>query len=73
LLSPHHDVSSFSNPVISRLVSATPADRRTWDSALVLKLALFGLIPLLTLFAAQFPDLGAVVLRWVEPVQKALP
>jgi hypothetical protein len=61
------------NPIISRLISATPDERKTWDAALVIKLAVFGLVPLLTLFAAQFPDLGAVVLRWIEPVQKALP
>jgi len=39
----------------------------------VLKLTVFALLPLLTLFAAQFPDLGGVILRWLEPVQKALP
>jgi hypothetical protein len=27
-------------------------------------------IPLLTLFAAQFPDIGAVILKWIDPVRK---
>ena len=28
---------------------------------------------LLTLFAAQFPDAGATLLHWLEPVEKVLP
>jgi hypothetical protein len=41
--------------------------------AFVLRLAIFVLIPLLTLFAAQFPDTGGVLMRWLEPVRKFLP
>jgi hypothetical protein len=61
------------NEIIGRLASPTPGKRATWDGELVLKLAVFGVLPLLTLFAAQFPDIGATILRWIEPVQKALP
>jgi len=57
--------------VLSRLMSATP--NRSWDADVVLKFAIFGALPLLTLFATQFPDAGSVLLRWLEPVQKALP
>jgi hypothetical protein len=39
----------------------------------VLRLAIFVLIPLVTLFAAQFPDTGGVLMRWLEPVRKFLP
>ncbi len=61
------------NEIIGRLTSSSPGVRATWDSELVLKLAVFGLLPLLTLFAAQFPDVGGLLLRWLDPVQKALP
>jgi hypothetical protein len=61
------------NGIISRLTSPTPGAPMTWDGKFVLKLAVFGLLPLLTLFAMQFPDLGGLLLRWLEPVQKALP
>ncbi|HMC76554.1 MAG TPA: hypothetical protein VKH34_05465, partial [Vicinamibacterales bacterium] len=61
------------NEVIARLTSSRPGRRTTWDSGFVLKVAVFALIPLLTLFAAQFPDIGGVVLRWLEPVQRVLP
>jgi hypothetical protein len=61
------------NDIISRLTSATPGDRTTWDGAFVLKLGVFGLLPLITLFATQFPDVGAMLLNWLEPIEKALP
>jgi hypothetical protein len=60
------------NEIISRLTSSNPSVRTTWDGEFVLKLAVFGLL-LLTLFAAQFPEIGGVLLHWIEPVQKALP
>jgi hypothetical protein len=61
------------NPVIASLTTPAGAPKATWDTDFVLKVTLFALLPLFTLFAAQFPDLGGVILRWIEPVQKALP
>ena len=61
------------NEIVGRLASPTPGKRATWDMEFVLKLVVFGVLPLLTLFAAQFPDIGWTILRWIEPVQKALP
>jgi hypothetical protein len=61
------------NDVIARLTSSTPGQRTTWDFEFVLKLVVFGLLPLLTLFATQFPDIGGTLLRWLEPVEKVLP
>lgn len=61
------------NEVIARLTSSTPGQRTTWDGEFVLKLVVFGLLPLLTLFATQFPDVGNTLLRWLEPVEKVLP
>jgi len=58
--------------VLARLM-CVPSDQRRWDADVILKFAIFGALPLLTLFATQFPDAGSVLLRWLEPVQKALP
>jgi lysylphosphatidylglycerol synthetase-like protein (DUF2156 family) len=61
------------NDIIARLASAKPGERTTWDAEFVMKLIVFGLLPLLTLFATQFPDIGGTLLRWLEPVEKVLP
>ena len=61
------------NEIVARLTSISPGHRTTWDSGFVLKVTVFALIPLFTLFAAQFPDIGGVVLRWLEPLQNAVP
>ena len=61
------------NEIIASLTSTAPGLRTTWDREFVLKVALFALLPLFTLFAAQFPDIGGLILRWMEPVQSALP
>ena len=61
------------NEIVASLTSTTPGTRSTWDGAFVLKVTVFALLPLLALFAAQFPDIGSLILRWMEPVQQALP
>src|SRR5262249_35023409 len=50
------------DPIISRLMSPASGER-TWNGEFVLKLAVVGLVPLVALFAAQFPDLGGVLLH----------
>jgi hypothetical protein len=60
------------NEIMSH-ISGTPVNRVTWDVALISKLLLWVVIPLLSLFAAQFPDAGSAILQWLQPVQKALP
>jgi hypothetical protein len=61
------------NEIVASLTSTTPGVRATWDGEFVLKVAVFALLPLLALFAAQFPDIGGLLLRWIEPVRRALP
>jgi high-affinity Fe2+/Pb2+ permease len=61
------------NEFLRRVASPDPTKATGWDTAFVLRLAIFVLIPLLTLFAAQFPDTGGVLIRWLEPVRKFLP
>jgi len=33
----------------------------------------YAVIPLLTLFAAQFPSLGGTLMSWLRPFQQAMP
>lgn len=56
------------DPILSRL-NGTQPNRVTWNTAFLTKLAVYGAIPILTLFAAQFPDLGGALLRWLSPIQ----
>lgn len=60
------------NEVISHITGTTP-NRTTWDLAFVSRLLLWVVVPLLSLFAAQFPDVGRTLLQWLQPIQKALP
>ena len=60
------------NEIIS-YITGTRANRINWDLAFVSKLLLWVVIPLLSLFAAQFPETGSALLQWLQPVQKALP
>lgn len=60
------------NEVISHITGTTP-NQTTWDLAFVSKLLLWVVVPLLSLFAAQFPDVGRTLLQWLQPIQKALP
>jgi hypothetical protein len=58
--------------VLSRIASTTPG-RITWNRETIARVIVYGLVPLLTLFAAQFPDLGATVLEWLKPIQRSIP
>ena len=58
--------------VLSNIRSSTPGQIK-WDRDFVVKLVVYGLIPVAGLFAAEFPDIGGAVLGWIQPLQKALP
>jgi hypothetical protein len=58
--------------VLSNIRSSTPG-QITWDRDFMVKLVVYGLIPVAGLFAAEFPDIGGTVLSWIQPFQKALP
>jgi hypothetical protein len=55
------------DPILSRL-TGTP-NRVTWNLAFTTKLIVYVGIPLVTLFAAQFPAAGGTLLRWLTPIQ----
>jgi hypothetical protein len=58
--------------VLSRIASTTPG-RITWNRETIARVVVYGLVPLMTLFAAQFPDLGATILEWLRPIQRSIP
>jgi hypothetical protein len=54
-------------------ITGTPAGKLNWDSTTVTRALVYGVIPLATLVAAQFPQFGDLISSWVLPVQRALP
>ncbi len=61
------------NVFLRHVASPDPESGAGWDTGFVLRLAVFVLVPLVALFATQFPDIGGVLMRWVDPVRKMLP
>jgi hypothetical protein len=60
------------DPVLRRLSNVDPRGW-SWDRALITKVVVYAVIPLLTLFAAQFPSLGGTLISWLRPFQQAMP
>jgi hypothetical protein len=58
--------------VLSRMADTTPG-RITWNRDTIVRVVVYGLVPLLTLFAAQFPEVGAQLLEWLKPIQRSIP
>ncbi len=58
--------------VLSRLWSTTPG-RVDWSGAFVQRMLVYGALPVVTLFATFFPEVGQSIFAWLEPVKKALP
>jgi hypothetical protein len=61
------------NELLSHITSTKPGEIAWNRGDFAIKLLVYGLIPLAGLFATQFPNLSGTVMRWLEPVQKALP
>jgi hypothetical protein len=57
------------NIVVSRMSGSTPGQVE-WSSTLVWRIVLFGVGPLLSLLAAEYPGLVPAIGRWLEPIQK---
>ena len=58
--------------VLSRLWSTTPG-RVDWSGAFVQRMLVYGALPVVTLFATFFPEVGQSLFSWLEPVKKVLP
>jgi hypothetical protein len=59
-------------PILKQLWSATP-DRFAWTGGFVYRVAMYGALPLVTLFAWQFPEVAGELVGWLDPVRKAVP
>ncbi|MCI0412911.1 hypothetical protein L0222_08940 [bacterium] len=57
--------------ILSR-ISKTSVNKISWDRSFASRLLMYVVLPLVTLFAAQFPEVGGFLLSWLEPVQRAL-
>jgi hypothetical protein len=58
--------------ILSRLFG-TSINKVSWDKSFVFRMILYVLFPILTLIAAQFPEIGSLLVSILDPIQKALP
>jgi hypothetical protein len=66
-------IVSAERDVVLSYLSGTEPGKIQWDSVFITRTVLPLLFALFTLFAMQFPDAGGMLLRWLRPVQTALP
>jgi hypothetical protein len=59
------------DPVLSAF-SSNQAGKLRWDATLWSKVLVYGAIPIATIFAAQFPEIGTSIMSWLAPVQGVL-
>jgi len=57
------------NDILSRMSGSTPGEL-TWDRTLYANLALYGIVPAVTLISSQFPMLRETLFKWVDPLVK---
>ena len=55
--------------IISRIRHTTPGEI-DWNWDFVVKLLLYAVLPLATLFATQFPEIGSSLMHILDPVQR---
>ena len=60
------------NRVVS-LFAGTDDGKIDWDRSFLGKLILYAVVPLLTLFAAQCPQVGDSIMAWLGPARQAFP
>ena len=59
------------NPLLSRLTGSVPG-KVTWDTAFVLNVVLFAILPLLVLSSSEFPEVRTALTAWAEPALRSL-
>jgi hypothetical protein len=59
------------NHVLSRMSGTTPG-AVDWSTTLVWRVLVYAGVPLLSLLALEFPEIGGTILKWIEPVQRVL-
>ena len=53
-------------------ITRTDAGKVSWDTTMVLNVALFGAIPLLALLSSEFPGVRSFLFSWAEPMVRSL-
>jgi hypothetical protein len=59
------------NSLLSQIAGTQPG-KLTWDGAFLMRVITWGLIPLLSVAAIQYPDLANSLVRLAEPLSRAL-
>ncbi len=57
--------------VLSRIAKSQPG-KLTWDRAFISQVVIYGVLPLLSLIATQFPEVRGAAFSWIETVLKTL-
>src|SRR5262245_7924532 len=60
------------NEVISS-ITQTKAGQLNWDSTMLSRIVVYGVVPIASLIAAQFPQFSGVLSQWIVPMQRMLP
>jgi hypothetical protein len=65
-------MTQMSRDDVLSVITRTEPGKISWDTTLVLNLALFGVIPLLALVSSEFPSVRAFLFSWAEPMVRSL-
>jgi len=57
--------------VLSRIAKSQPG-KLTWDRAFISQVVIYGVLPLLSLIATQFPEVRGAAFSWIETALKTL-
>ena len=64
-------VSLERDEVLSRIAKTKPGEI-TWERAFIVRVLVYGALPLLGLISAEFPSVGRTLFSWVAPVLRIL-
>lgn len=64
-------VQSNRDEVLSRVAKSEPG-KVTWNRRFIVQLLIYGVLPLLSLLAADFPELRKLIFSWLAPALRAL-
>jgi hypothetical protein len=53
-------------------ITQTSRDAINWNWALVRRVLIYAVLPLLSMLAVQFPEIGQAIAEWLDPVQKTM-
>ena len=60
------------DPILSNFNGTTPG-KITWDKEFILRVVLYGVIPILALLGAQFPDTVGQIISYIAPAESVHP